>query len=73
MLYQISIFILLHSSTDQIRRIEPSRKSGNPMLQAQRSVLCMEAFVECSILPDPVVILFLIHLARYKAEKQKFI
>lgn len=42
------------------------------MLQAQRSVLCMEAFVEYNILPDPVVILSSIRLARCKAEQQEF-
>jgi len=42
------------------------------MLQVQRSVLCMEASVECSIPPDPVVILSSVRLARYKAERQEF-
>lgn len=42
------------------------------MLQAERSVLCMEAFAECNIPPDPVVILSSIRLARCKAKQQKF-
>lgn len=42
------------------------------MLQAQRSVLCTEAFAEYNILPDPVVILSSIRLARCKAKRQRF-
>lgn len=42
------------------------------MLQAQRSVLCMEAFAECNIPPDPVVILSSIRLAKCRAKKQDF-
>lgn len=58
-------------STDQIRRIGPSRKSDNRVLREQRSVLCTEAFAGYNILPDQAVVPSLIHPVKCKAKKQK--